>query len=180
MHTATLNSGTAIGTPTGTPPAAPPAQLTSAPLTDTALARPPLTGAPACPKCGGRMWDDRASKRNPRAPDFKCRQRFCDGVLWPGQHHAATPIITARPPQPDSTTDEGAMGTTATATAPDPNGATGPGRRARLRRCYLDLAEFVLREVRPKYEAAGVPCRDATVAAITATLFIAACHREGD
>ena len=45
---------------------------------------------PACPICGGRMWDDRASKRNPRAPDFKCRNRpkvkggpGCEGVIWP-------------------------------------------------------------------------------------------------
>jgi hypothetical protein len=44
---------------------------------------------PACPKCGGRMWDNRASKRNPRAPDFKCRDRSCDGVVWPGDWSAA-------------------------------------------------------------------------------------------
>jgi len=30
-----------------------------------------VTGAPECPKCGGRMWDNRASKRKPRAPDFR-------------------------------------------------------------------------------------------------------------
>jgi hypothetical protein len=29
------------------------------------------------------MWDNRLSKRNPKAPDFKCRNRSCDGVLWP-------------------------------------------------------------------------------------------------
>ena len=38
---------------------------------------------PACPKCGSRMWDNRATKRNPKAPDFKCRDRSCDGVIWP-------------------------------------------------------------------------------------------------
>jgi hypothetical protein len=38
---------------------------------------------PSCPKCGGRMWDNRASKRNPKAPDYKCRDRSCDGVVWP-------------------------------------------------------------------------------------------------
>jgi hypothetical protein len=38
---------------------------------------------PSCPKCGGRMWDNRLSKRNPKAPDFKCRNRSCDGVVWP-------------------------------------------------------------------------------------------------
>ena len=87
MDTATQSSATADAVATGTSTAALPAQLTDAPL-----ARTPLTGAPACPKCGGRMWDNRASKRNARAPDFKCRERSCDGVLWPGQHHAATSI----------------------------------------------------------------------------------------
>jgi hypothetical protein len=38
-----------------------------------------------CPKCGGRMWDNRLTKRNPRAPDFKCRGRSCDGVIWPSK-----------------------------------------------------------------------------------------------
>jgi len=37
----------------------------------------------ACPKCGGRMWDNRLTKRNPKAPDYKCRDRSCDGVIWP-------------------------------------------------------------------------------------------------
>ncbi len=39
--------------------------------------------SPGCPVCGGRMWDNRATRRNPRAPDFKCRDRSCDGVVWP-------------------------------------------------------------------------------------------------
>ena len=29
------------------------------------------------------MWDNRLTKRNPKAPDFKCRDRSCDGVIWP-------------------------------------------------------------------------------------------------
>jgi len=41
------------------------------------------TPLPSCPKCGGRMWDNRLSKRNPKAPDYKCRDRSCDGVIWP-------------------------------------------------------------------------------------------------
>lgn len=54
---------------------------------ETTLAGP-VTGPlaldePSCPKCGGRMWDNRLSKRNPKAPDFKCRNRSCDGVIWP-------------------------------------------------------------------------------------------------
>jgi hypothetical protein len=41
------------------------------------------TDEPTCPKCGGRVWDNRLTKRNPKAPDFKCRDRSCDGVIWP-------------------------------------------------------------------------------------------------
>jgi len=36
-----------------------------------------------CPKCGGRTWDNRDTKTNPKAPDYKCRDRGCDGVVWP-------------------------------------------------------------------------------------------------
>lgn len=46
---------------------------------------PRASDEPTCPKCGGRMWDNRATKRNPRAPDFKCRDRSCDGVIWPAR-----------------------------------------------------------------------------------------------
>jgi hypothetical protein len=43
----------------------------------------PAADEPSCPKCGGRMWDNRLTKRNPKAPDYKCRDRACDGVIWP-------------------------------------------------------------------------------------------------
>src|SRR5215218_1144278 len=52
--------------------------------TATADATPALTSdEQSCPKCGGRMWDNRLTKRNPKAPDYKCRDRSCDGVIWP-------------------------------------------------------------------------------------------------
>jgi hypothetical protein len=53
-----------------------------------------------------------------------------------------------------------------------------PFRRS-LRECYLDVTEFVLAEVRPKYDAAGVPCTDAMLAAVAATLFIGLCKERG-
>jgi hypothetical protein len=49
----------------------------------------------SCPKCGGRMWDNRLTKRNPRAPDFKCRDRSCDGVIWPAKPGAEKPQSAA-------------------------------------------------------------------------------------
>ena len=59
---------------------------------------PPAAGMPACPICGGAMWDDRTSKRNPRAPDFKCRNKprerggpGCEGVIWPSRDGSPSP-----------------------------------------------------------------------------------------
>jgi hypothetical protein len=46
-------------------------------------------GIVSCPKCGGRTWDNRLTKRNPKAPDYKCQNRSCDGVIWPPKPAAA-------------------------------------------------------------------------------------------
>ena len=51
--------------------------------------------SPACPKCQGQMWDNRASKRNPRAPDYKCKTDGCEGVIWPPREPGA--VSTAKP-----------------------------------------------------------------------------------
>jgi hypothetical protein len=32
---------------------------------------------PRCPKCGGPVWDNRDNKKNPKAPDWKCRDKKC-------------------------------------------------------------------------------------------------------
>ena len=57
---------------------------------DLAVVSEPRTAdEQGCPKCGGRMWDNRLTKRNPKAPDFKCRDRTCDGVLWPAKGDGA-------------------------------------------------------------------------------------------
>jgi hypothetical protein len=53
------------------------------PTAARADAGPLASNEPSCPKCGGRMWDNRLTKRNPKAPDYKCRDRSCDGVIWP-------------------------------------------------------------------------------------------------
>src|SRR6476469_3915164 len=76
-------------TPTGAPPgsSAPPASM----LTDMDIV--------SCPKCGGRMWDNRLTKRNPKAPDYKCQNRSCDGVIWPPKA-AATALVEGRDEKP--------------------------------------------------------------------------------
>ena len=62
------------------------------PVPIMAATGPLASDEPSCPKCGGRMWDNRLSKRNPKAPDYKCRSRSCDGVIWPvrGASNAST------------------------------------------------------------------------------------------
>jgi hypothetical protein len=44
------------------------------------------------------MWDDRLSKRNPKAPDFKCKNKpkmkggpGCEGVIWPPRAGMTSP-----------------------------------------------------------------------------------------
>ena len=54
---------------------------------------------PACPKCSGEMWDNRVGKRNPKAPDFKCKDKSCDGVVWPPRD-ATAPGVEPGPPAP--------------------------------------------------------------------------------
>src|SRR4051812_21699171 len=60
---------------------------------------PNLAAPPQCPKCSGDMWDNRIGKRNPRAPDYKCKNRECDGVIWPPRDAkgAAAPAPGASP-----------------------------------------------------------------------------------
>ncbi len=78
---------------------------------------------PSCPKCGGAMWDNREGKRNPKAPDFKCKDRSCDGVIWPPR--GATPAAGSGAPQP------AAQRAPAGAPAVRAAGATPPANAAR-------------------------------------------------
>ena len=78
--------------------AALPAQPAAPAAANRAAAAPSGDGMPNCPVCGGPMWDDRLSKRNPKAPDFKCRNKpktmggpGCEGVIWPPRNGAPSP-----------------------------------------------------------------------------------------
>lgn len=80
---------------------------------------------PACPICGGKMWDDRTSKRNPRAPDFKCRNKpkfqggpGCEGVIWPPRDGERRPSATA--PASRRSPSPGAAAPRASAPPPPP------------------------------------------------------------
>jgi|CXWL01.1.fsa_nt_gi hypothetical protein len=38
--------------------------------------------AVACGACGGPVWDNRRSKKSPKAPDYKCRDAKCGKGAW--------------------------------------------------------------------------------------------------
>ena len=80
----------------------------------------PETEVPRCPKCTGEMWDNRASKRNPRAPDFKCKDKSCEGVIWP-------PRDGERRPAASSTGGAAPRAAHSAAPAPPPDDRDFPG-----------------------------------------------------
>lgn len=59
----------------------------SVPTNQTTNQDTPTTQSVVCPKCGGPVWDNRPKKAtgdfNPAAPDFKCKNKECGGVIWP-------------------------------------------------------------------------------------------------
>jgi hypothetical protein len=69
---------------TGNPQGASSGHAASTQAGDAANGATP-TGTPVCPKCGGPMWDNREGKKNPKAPDFRCKDKSCDGVIWPSK-----------------------------------------------------------------------------------------------
>jgi len=77
----------------------------SAPQRQEAPAAPrPQSGGidPRCPTCGGECWDNRFNKKNPKAPDWKCKDRECGGAIWPPRGaRSSAPFIAPAPPPPD-------------------------------------------------------------------------------
>lgn len=57
---------------------------------------------PSCPTCSGTMWDNRPKKQsgdmNPKAPDFKCRDKSCQGVIWKHGEKPRGPVPQTRGP----------------------------------------------------------------------------------
>lgn len=35
-----------------------------------------------CPQCGGEMWDNTVNKKNPKGPDYKCKDKACAHAIW--------------------------------------------------------------------------------------------------
>lgn len=51
-----------------------------------------------CPKCGGNMWDNLDSKKNPKAPDYACKDKQgCGAGVWLKDTEKAALRATATP-----------------------------------------------------------------------------------
>lgn len=48
----------------------------------TPIPNPQTAPPPPCEYCGGAVWDNRKNKKNPKGPDFKCKDSECGGAAW--------------------------------------------------------------------------------------------------
>jgi hypothetical protein len=149
--------------------------------------------ANGCPKCHGPLWDNRVGKKNPKQPDYKCKDKACDGVIWPPKD-AAYPRNGAVQPHPvdgpanraanakqefssgphisglDTYTDKDAP---PDAAADVESGSVYP-RLQKMFSVYDVCLDHVLTNVAPKLNKSDVGSSPESVAAICATLYISA------
>ena len=119
-----------------------------------------------CPECGGRMWDNRETKRNPKAPDYKCRDRACSGVIWPpkkGMPQPSVKPLTTQGKEPYSS-------------GPRIDAIDGSAPLEKLDRLFalygVCLAEAIQQS--DKLRDADIGTDPQTIASMTATIFIQA------
>jgi hypothetical protein len=118
-----------------------------------------------CPKCGQGLWDNRATKKNPRQPDFKCKgSPACDWVQWPPKGTAIPPAGYVAPaPAP---TPYAPAPVVAAPIAPTLQGWSG------IALTYEATLAHVMANVVPMFNAKGIPVTMEGVAAIAAHLNI--------
>lgn len=132
---------------------------------------------PSCPKCGSNMFDNRESKQNPKAPDFKCKDRNCDGVIWPPRKTApkkapeAPKGYNAGPLLPNE--EPGYL----EALAGHGGGAGSvsievESQKDKVERMYLESMNFVINKVVPVWTAGEIAYDAGHINASTATMLI--------
>lgn len=123
----------------------------------------------SCPVCGGQMYDNRGTKKNPKQPDFKCKRYKdgCEGVIWP-------PKVKKDAPKPVSQGHPEFLANQEAEDNAELAGKIGQPEKPKLTKLYLDATEFVLDKVVPKFEEKEIGLTDTAVAAMIATIFIAA------
>lgn len=60
-----------------------------------------ITADKPCPQCLGEMWDNRTTKKNPKQPDFACKDRDgCGHAIWPPKEKKAEAQQQKAEPKP--------------------------------------------------------------------------------
>jgi hypothetical protein len=138
----------------------------------------------ACPKCGGGMYDNRLTKKNPKQPDFKCKRykEGCEGVVWPPKEFGGRrPAVVAKPAPPSfsNRSNDELPDYLRDAEQEDVRELqakigfdTAPLQKDLS--LYQALTEYVIRDIAPIYEKAKIGLSPESTAAITATLYISA------
>lgn len=116
-----------------------------------------------CPKCKGVMLDERQNKRSEKSPDYTCANMLCTDAsgkyrtaIWEKDTKANGSSAPGNPP-------------VASAAAP-----VAESDKPKLTGLYQSATEFVLERIVPLYVKAEIGVSDEAVAAMVATLFIAA------
>lgn len=128
-----------------------------------------------CPKCGKDMWDQKNGKFpwKPGTPLWKCKDKDCakdGGVIWEPKPAKAAPNSAKTPAPAHSNVPDKQLPEELQTGTPEP--------KPRLDRLCIRAHKLILDEVVPLYVKAGIGCSDVAVAAMAATLFIAA-SKEG-
>ena len=126
-----------------------------------------------CPKCGNDTWDNRVGKKNPKSPDYKCKDKACDGAIWPPRNCAPVPA-QAKQAFSSGPLVPGIDGPYQETGAPPAEPVVFGAKLNGLFTLYGVCMDEVLSAQVPKLNKADVGTTPEAIAAMCATLFIAA------
>jgi len=141
---------------------------------------PQKVQAPLCPKHHVPMRDQRASKKNPKAPDWKCTRKdgdtYCEEVKWPGQWPPKSEGKETGNGDGGTTPAHGAASSHSAATAPTPTSSPSTATSKRPEDITVRgvrLGDLTTAELATKLEAAKAsndPKHQPLIAAMEAVL----------
>lgn len=140
----------------------------------TANKTPPMI-APGilCPKCKGACTDERANKRTDKSPDYLCANVLCTDKT--GKYRTGVWVEKSNGSGAEQSAG-GEMGKPTTGTSVSAPPAEPASEKPKQRAAYKALTEWVLKEIIPLYDAAGLQPSGVIAAACVQTLFIQACN----
>lgn len=128
---------------------------------------------PVCPVCQGAMWNNIATKKNPKQPDYKCKDKSCAGVIWPPRNgqpaRAGTSVSQEKVAQSAGPYIHAIDGP-----APAPAPTTTVAQLDRLFMTYSLIEAHVLATSVHKFVEADIGPTPESITAQIHTLFIAA------